>query len=34
MKQLINIFESEDKNTGFEMKNYTFTKEELAYIKM
>lgn len=32
MKQHINIFESEDKNTSLEMKNSTFTKEELAYI--
>ena len=32
MKQRINIFESEDKNTSHEMKNSRFTKEELAYI--
>ena len=32
MKRHINIFESEDKNTSLEMKNSTFTKEELAYI--
>ena len=32
MKQHINIFKSEDKNTILEMKNSTFTKEELAYI--
>ena len=32
MKQHINIFESEDKNINLDMKNSTFTKEELAYI--
>ena len=32
MEQHIIIFESDDKNTSLEMKNFTFTKAELAYI--